>query len=340
MHRPARASVHPSPANLYQSQYPRTAQVHSHSSPHMYTHTHQYTPHTALTTTTLPPPPRSTPPHPTPPHPSSPPPPRCPPQLKWYSPEAHSNTDSYKAGTGVVIAIVLANLWLGYLTWHQFGWRMHSRFGCDLRRKSATQRLQLFFLTNRFRTLVRADVQLLLLVCANGVVIAIGRLIEPDQRALEERRGVCIGMVVCCFAGLALQYAWVQVCQAAVRGCDRGLESLATVTVSGLGFWPLIMAYLVLLGQWPATPSGQATILVPLGVWLVLRMALWWHMRVLIEELEAPEMREALSNSSGPEPEALAGDDVPPALAPLLRGAWLVSGPGLCVAVCAQVYSM
>ena len=55
----------------------------------------------------------------------------------------------------IVVVVVLANAWLGYLTWHQFGWRMHSRFGCDLRRKLATERLELFFLTNRFRWVKR-----------------------------------------------------------------------------------------------------------------------------------------------------------------------------------------
>ena len=160
-------------------------------------------------------------------------------------------------------------------------------------------------------------------MCANGVVIALGRLLEPQRRLPQDSRGMCIGMLVCCFAGLVLQYLWVRICQAAVHKCDRNLESTATVTVGGLAFWPLIMAYLVLLGRWPSTSSGQATILVPLGVWLVLRMALWWHMKVLIEVLEEPDMRAALSSSGG-EADVLGADDLPQALAPLIRGAWLV----------------
>jgi hypothetical protein len=280
--------------------------------------------------------------------------------------------------------MVLANAWLGYLTWHQFGWRMHSRFGCDLRRKQAAHKLELFFITNRFRSLLKADVQFLLLVCANGVVIAIGRLLEQDQQRLEDGRGICIGMLVCCFAGLLLQYAWVRVCQAAVHTLDRSLEALATVTVGelaggegwatrrpaaaplcgpparpaqgrtlaappkpppeppgldsrpapapapppagGLAFWPLIMVYLVLLGRWPQTASGQATILVPLGVWLVLRLALWWHMKLLLGALEQPELREALSG--GGDPDTLRMDDLPVELSPLMRGSWLVGDPG------------
>jgi hypothetical protein len=144
------------------------------------------------------------------------------------------STSGYSIATAAVVVMVLANAWLGCLTWHQFGWRMHSRFGCDLRRKQAAQTLQLFFITNRFKSLLKADVQFLLLVCANGVVIAVGRLLEPDQRRLDDRKGICVGMLVCCFAGLLLQYAWVRVCQAAVHTLDRSLEALATVTVGGL----------------------------------------------------------------------------------------------------------
>jgi hypothetical protein len=171
---------------------------------------------------------------------SHPPPPTRParpparPQLKWYSPATVGSASGYSIATAAVVVMVLANAWLGYLTWHQFGWRMHSRFGCDLRRKQAARKLQLFFVTNRFRSLLKADVQFLLLVCANGVVIAIGRLLEQDEQRLEDGRGICIGMLVCCFAGLLLQYAWVRVCQAAVHTLDRSLEALATVTVGAL----------------------------------------------------------------------------------------------------------
>jgi hypothetical protein len=95
-------------------------------------------------------------------------------------------------------------------------------------------------------------------------------------------------------------------------------------TAGGLVFWPLIMVYLVLLGRWPQTPSGQATILVPLGVWLVLRLALWWHMKLLLGALELPELRDALSGAGGMDGDALCGDGAPQELAPLIRGAWLV----------------
>jgi hypothetical protein len=86
------------------------------------------------------------------------------------------------------------------------------------------------------------------------------------------------------------------------------------------------MAYLVLLGRWPQTPSGQATILVPLGVWVVLRLSLWWHMKLLLSVLEQPELCEALGG--GGDPDALCVDDLPLELAPLMRGAWLVGALG------------
>ena len=47
-------------------------------------------------------------------------------------------------------ALSATNLLLAWLTYQQFGWRMHSRICCDFRRKHAAERRDLYFTVNRW----------------------------------------------------------------------------------------------------------------------------------------------------------------------------------------------
>ncbi|WIA15147.1 hypothetical protein OEZ85_001834 [Tetradesmus obliquus] len=56
---------------------------------------------------------------------------------------------------GCFIAAALLNSWLAFITYQQFGWRVHSKLACDYRRKHAVEKQQLYFLVSRFKTLLR-----------------------------------------------------------------------------------------------------------------------------------------------------------------------------------------
>lgn len=109
----------------------------------------------------------------------------------------------------MVLIAALMTLFLGFLTYDRFGWRIHSRLACDLRMKHAAERTIIYFTQNRFGTLVKLDfqvnnlslcsfefrVQFLVLTVIMGIVMSVQsteRSVrnDPPTRALV----ICTGL--------------------------------------------------------------------------------------------------------------------------------------------------
>ncbi|WIA35326.1 hypothetical protein OEZ86_003781 [Tetradesmus obliquus] len=74
---------------------------------------------------------------------------------------------------GCFIAAALLNSWLAFITYQQFGWRVHSKLACDYRRKHAVEKQQLYFLVSRFKTLLRFSWHALLVNTVSCLVLAL-----------------------------------------------------------------------------------------------------------------------------------------------------------------------
>jgi hypothetical protein len=74
---------------------------------------------------------------------------------------------------GCFVAAAVLNGWLSFITYQQFGWRVHSKLACDYRRKHALEKQQLYFLVSRFRTLLRFSWHAALVNMVSCLVLAL-----------------------------------------------------------------------------------------------------------------------------------------------------------------------
>lgn len=79
----------------------------------------------------------------------TPPPPAVHPPMPMQAVLGQATPARFVGFACVFLAASAVNVWLSYITYQQFGWRVHSKLACDYRRKHATKKQQLYFLVSR-----------------------------------------------------------------------------------------------------------------------------------------------------------------------------------------------
>ncbi|DBA89209.1 hypothetical protein WJX77_000076 [Trebouxia sp. C0004] len=216
----------------------------------------------------------------------------------------------------VTIALVLQILVLlfGYITWGQFGWRTYSKLAADMRIKNADEQRTSFVLVNCFMTLLKLDVQFLIILCMVGLDVGIqtgpG---QPNNKPL----------IIVNSVGLIVMVVWSWLAYRAVKHEDRVLAWVLTVFLPIMYILPIVD---IVLGYAYGNTAANAkeTLIFSAILVVVVRTAVWAFMHVLQKRFEYVALQRQLMMGKNATPNGLTPAPTPHIeLTPLMRGAWI-----------------
>ncbi|KAK9811688.1 hypothetical protein WJX72_008422 [[Myrmecia] bisecta] len=210
----------------------------------------------------------------------------------------------------IAMALMLATLGLAYITWSQFGWRTYSKLACDMRVKNADERRKVYILVNIFTTLLKLDMQFLIILFMVGINVAVVPN-APNNQAL----------IILNSVGFFLLSLWNLASYFAVK-YELTSAALVLQVLMPLSYaMPIGDIWLVFDKKRRTVANAQESLVISAVLFMITRTAIWVYIRRVMKQfakLKTGETAEVEANQS-----KQASQMVHPDLAPLMRGAWL-----------------
>ncbi|GMH35519.1 hypothetical protein BSKO_03387 [Bryopsis sp. KO-2023] len=217
----------------------------------------------------------------------------------------------YARITGLLLALVFETLTIvfAYMTYKKFGWRVYSKLACDLRLKNAEERRTLYFRFHRFRTLMKLDLQFLVLFGVTGLTMGI---------MLKDTAITCQGNMMLLFStgsGCLVGFIWLSLAYLAVRRDKKSLGTFLEFTCLLTFTLPILTVVSVYISEDREVWEGKESLLVATLLYISTRVAVWVYMRRLLR-VSKPEKKLSLGDT-------FKQHDTNPDLLPMFKGAWL-----------------
>lgn len=228
----------------------------------------------------------------------------------------NENIRPYARITGLVLALVFETLTIifAYMTYKKFGWRVYSKLACDLRLKNAEERRTLYFRFHRFRTLVKLDLQFLVLFGVTGVTMGVMLKDKGDGGDIITCSGNML-LLISTITGCLVGFLWLSLAYMAVRRDKKILGTFLEVTCLLTFALPIVTVVSVYVSAESKVWEGKESLLVATLLYIFTRMAVWWYMRRLLQ-VSKPEKKLTLGDT-------FKQHDTNPDLLPMFKGAWL-----------------
>ncbi|KAL3160650.1 hypothetical protein ABBQ32_010571 [Trebouxia sp. C0010 RCD-2024] len=220
-----------------------------------------------------------------------------------------------KAVAAIALFLQVVVLTFGYITWGQFGWRTYSKLAADMRIKDADQQRKSFVLVNCFTTLLKLDIQFLIILCMVGLDVGI--------QTGEARKNH--PLIIANSVGLVVMAIWGWLAYRAVKHEDTKLAWGLTVLLPIMYILPVVDITLGYASSGYETASNaKETLIFSAALVMAVRTAVWAFMHLLQKRFKyVAQQRQLMLGKTSTANGLTPAPTLHIELAPLMRGAWI-----------------
>eukprot|EP00210_Caulerpa_lentillifera_P002445 g2343.t1 len=218
-------------------------------------------------------------------------------------------------GLAVVGCATAVTTILAFMTYNKFGWRIYSRLACDLRLKNAAERTLLYFAQNRFTTLVKLDIQFLVLSFAMGIVMST----EGGKLSLADNYCSVI-LLICTIVGTVLGSIWLYSAFTAVRQENAKPTNALEISCLLTFVLPIAAVVAVYLDDDSEKRNAKESLAISTGFLVVFRLLVLRYMIKIMALIASKKDKSEKSDVKL----MFHMSSKHPDLLPLLKGSWLI----------------